>query len=100
MDFNKLYVELIAGREYRINFGNRDEADSFRNSLRVFIYRQNKKLLSLGMGDGICNNSLSFKMLDTEKLTFCISFKPRQKKTWNYTLEEVSKEPKEPEQKE
>ena len=92
MDFNKLYVELIAGKEFRLHFGNTGEADSFRNSLRVFIYRQNKKLLSLGMGDGICNNSLSFKKLDTETLTFSVSFQQRQKKTWNYSIEELKKE--------
>ena len=92
MDFNKLYVELIAGKEFRINFGDTYEAESFRNSLRVFIYRQNKKLLSLGMGDGICNNSLTIKKLDTEELTFSVSFQPKQKKTWNYSIEEVHKD--------
>ena len=92
MDFNKLYVELIAGKEFKLCFGDKNEADSFRNSLRVFIYRQNKRLSLLGMGDGICNNSLSFKNVANETLTFSVSFQPRQKKTWNYSIEEVHKD--------
>lgn len=86
MDFEKLFYQLIEGKTITLRFISLDELASFKNSFRVYIHRQVRRLESLGMDIESANKSLCINCKDTVAQ---ISFIKKERKQYSFQILEV-----------
>lgn len=86
MDFDKLYVEVLAGKTIQLRFSTALELRAFLNSFRVFVCRQNKRFKDLGMGDDIDSKGLRTSTKDT---VLEIAFLKKERKQYSFQILEV-----------